>query len=48
MKPLADRLLLFGFLAAVGGALALSQVYGLIRYPISDALWARRQKAKLE
>jgi hypothetical protein len=44
MKRLRERLAALAFLILVGGVLALTQLYGLIAYPISDALRARRQK----
>jgi hypothetical protein len=46
MRRLGARLIVFAFFATVGGTLALSQLYGLVVYPIKDALWARRQKRK--
>ena len=46
MKRLGWRLAVFAFFVVVAGTLALSQLYGLVVYPIKDALWARRQKAR--
>ena len=44
MRRLGARLAVLAFLGAVGGTLALSQLYGLVVYPIRDALWRCRQK----
>ena len=46
MRRLGARLAVLAFLVTVGGTLALSQLYGLVVYGISDALWARRQKRR--